>query len=283
MTKTILITGATQGIGEATALALAKQGAKLTFVARDKGKADAVKERLVKASGNDKIDYLIADLSLLSEVARVGREYKSKHDKLDVLINNAGAVFTSRHVTAEGFEQTFALNHLAYFALTQDLLPLLKSSTPARIVNVSSEAHRQVKGLDFDDLQSEKNFSTFGTYGRSKLCNILFTRELSRRLAGSGVTANSLHPGVVATGFGHNDGALLRFALTLAKPFLITPEKGARTSVFLATAPEAEGVTGLYFDKSKPKKPTKYAEDDVAARRLWEITEQLIAEKRKAA
>lgn len=273
--KVALVTGATNGIGKVAATALASKGAEVVIVGRDRAKTDTVLQEIQSQSGNANVSALLGDLSRVSEVRRVAAEFRAKHDKLHVLLNNAGALFHDREVTAEGFERTFALNHLAYFVLTNELLDLLKASAPARIVSVASEAHR-VPPLDFDDLQHERGYVRFKVYGRSKQANILFTRELARRLEGTGVTANCLHPGVVATSFGSGKGFVASL-INLAKPFMITPEKGADTAVWLATSPEVAGVSGKYFAKRKERTPAPIGVDDAAAKRLWEETEKLVS------
>jgi retinol dehydrogenase-12 len=209
----------------------------------------------------------------------VAAEVLAKHDRLDVLLNNAGVLVTERRETTDGIEETLAVNHLGYFLLTTLLTDLLKKSAPARIVSVSSEAHRTAK-MNWDDLQLKKGWSAMRSYSQSKLCNILFTRELARRLEGSRVTANCLHPGVIASGFGHTDGGLFSVLVSIARPFFITPEKGARTQVWLSSTPEVEGVTGKYFDKCKERTPNKAAQEAGAPERLWAISEELTGEGR---
>ena len=275
--KVILVTGSTSGIGLESAVALAQTGATVVMVGRDPARSEAALAEVKRRSGSAKVELLLADLSSLFAVKKLADDFKARHQRLDVLLNNAGAVNTSRRTSPDGFELTFAVNHLAYFLLTRELLPLLQASAPARIVSVASDAHKGMT-LDFGDLLSERSYSAISVYGKSKLANILFTRELSRRLAGTGVTANCLHPGVVATGFGKNNPGLLSVLVKLAKPFLLTAEKGARTSVHLAASPEVEGVTGEYFKNSKPIAPSKAAQDDVAAKKLWEVSEQLITQ-----
>jgi retinol dehydrogenase-12 len=272
--KRVLLTGATSGIGRATAIALGQAGAELLLVARDAARGEETVAAIRAAGAQQPIEVLLADLSLMSEVRKLAAAVKDKTDRLDVLLNNAGAWFATRELTSEGFERTFALNHLSYFLLTNLLLDMVKATPHARIVSVASEAHRGSK-IDFDDLNHEKSFSLLRAYGISKLENILFTRELARRLAGSGVTANCLHPGVVATGFGRNNRGFIGFAMKLVAPFFITPTKGARTSVYLASSPEVEGVSGKYFDKCKPREPSKAAQDDAAAAKLWEVSAKL--------
>ena len=250
--KTIVITGATSGIGRVAAERLASMGARLVLVARDKMRGQAMLARLREhAPISHSIHY--ADLSRLVEMKRVAAEIAAAETRIDVLINNAGALFGSRQVTEDGLERTFAVNHMAYVVLTHGLRDRLIASAPARVVNTSSNAHTRAR-LDFDDLQSAQRYRGFKVYGRSKLCNILYTRELARRLAGTGVTANSLHPGYV---------------VRMAKTFAISPEKGADTIVYLASSPEVARVSGAYFYKCRPATPSKEAQDDAAARRLW--------------
>ncbi|HET7841002.1 MAG TPA: SDR family oxidoreductase [Terriglobia bacterium] len=266
--KTVVLTGATSGIGQVAAEKLAAMGACIVQVARDPARGHAAMDRLSVCG--PRLDHRIyyADLTRLSEMKRVAAEIARAEACIDVLINNAGAVFGSRQVTEDGLERTFALNHLAYFVLTMGLRERLIASAPARVINTSSDAHRGNR-LDFDDLQSSRNFSGFPVYGRSKLANILFTRELARRLNGTGVTANAFHPGFVATRFGDEAGGLLGLGIRGAKIFAISPEKGAETMVHLASSPEVAGVTGKYFYKCRVATPTREAQDDNAARRLW--------------
>ncbi len=277
--KQVLLTGASRGIGRATAHELAKQGANLSLLVRNRELGEKVIEEIRQAAGDKKsrIDLFVADLSSMKDVRCITAEYIEKHDRLDVLLNNAGAINMDREVTVDGYERTFATNHLAYFLLTTVLLDLIKKSAPARVISVASEAHRQGK-LDFDDLMYEKrSYSGFGAYGTSKLANILFTRELSKKLEGTNVTANSLHPGVIASGFGRNNQGVFGFIMrNLAGPFLGSEESGAKTSVYLATSPEVEGKTGLYFKSSRESTPTAQARDDAAAERLWKVSEALV-------
>lgn len=271
--KVCLITGATTGIGKAAAFALAGQGATVCLVGRDPERTKGVAAAIMEQTGNQKVEYYLADLSLLAEVRRLAAEFRKRHDTLNVLINNAGAVFTGREVTVDGFERTWALNHLAYFLLTQELLDALKAGAPSRIVNVSSHAHKGARrGLNFEDLQGEKRYSGFSAYAQSKLANILFTQALARRLQGTGVTVNAVHPGTVATGFGKNTPGFLKTVLTVARPFMRTPEKGAETLVYLAASPEVDGKTGLYYFDLKPVPPTAAARDEAAQERLWEVS-----------
>jgi NAD(P)-dependent dehydrogenase (short-subunit alcohol dehydrogenase family) len=272
--KTIVATGATSGIGEAAVLALAGLGARIVFVARDEARAQATMLKLeAKAPGLGHRMHL-ADLSSLAETRKVGSVIAMSEPRIDVLINNAGALFSDRRVTPEGLELTFALNHMAYFVLTQALRHTLIASAPARIVSTSSTAH-QGASLDFGDLQSAKGYGGFKAYRRSKLANILFTRELVRRLAGTGVTANCLHPGVVATRFGSSSGGFAGLLIPLLRPFFISPDNGADTIVYLASSPEVANATGGYFVKRKITEQSLAARDAAAAKRLWEASEAL--------
>lgn len=284
--KVVVITGATSGIGQVAAETLARRGAKIVLIARDRDRAEATKRRLSECGGAKHTVHL-ADLSRLSEMKRVAQEVCAAESRVDVLINNAGAMFGERRVTEDGLEMTFALNHVSYFVLAHGLLPRLAASAPARIVNTASRAHR-IAPLDFEDLQSERAYSQTGllewlryggpgfkVYGRSKLCNILFTDELSRRIAGAGVTANSLHPGFVATRFGDESGGLLSFGTRVAKRFALSLDEGAKTLVYLASAPEVATITGRYFHNCAPATPTRDAQDRESAQRLWRITEEI--------
>ena len=244
-------------------------GARIILVARDKSRAHATLTRLREQGPRLAHSVHYADLIRLTEMKRVAAQIASREPRIDVLINNAGALFATRQVTENGLEYTFALNHMAYFVVTEGLRERLAASAPARIVNTASAAHHGAI-LDFDDLQSEKSFSATKAYGRSKLCNVLFTRELARRLHGTGVTANCLHPGFVATRFAdQSDGLISRF-VWLAKFFAISPEKGAKTIVHLASSPNVAGMTGKYFDECHATTPSLPARDDRAASLLWE-------------
>jgi NAD(P)-dependent dehydrogenase (short-subunit alcohol dehydrogenase family) len=273
--KTVLITGATTGIGRQTALGIARQGFHMTIVGRDPARTRETVEWIKRETGNGEIDSLLADLSSQAAVIRLAQEFRQMHPRLDVLVNNAGGIFTRRETTVDGLERTWALNHLGYFLLTLELLDLLKASAPARIVNVASAAHTG-RTIDFDDLQSEKNFSAMPVYGRSKLANVLFTYALARRLDGTGVTVNCLHPGVVATGFGQDTAGPFRVMLKLAAPFLLSPEKGAATSVYLASSPDVEGITGQYFAKCKPIRSAPNTYDVTLQEKLWAISLQQV-------
>jgi NAD(P)-dependent dehydrogenase (short-subunit alcohol dehydrogenase family) len=256
-------------LGLEAAERLAKMGARLVLVGRDRGRGEAALARLRAAAPGVAATMLYADLSLMAEAKRLAAEIAAAEPKIDVLVNNAGAMFATRHETAEGLELTFALNHMAYFIVTDMLFDRLKAAGPARIVSTSSDAHLGQR-LDLDDLQSRNNYSGLKVYGRSKLANILFTRELARRIAGSGVAANCLHPGFVATRFGHGNGVLMRTAIRVAQQFgAISVEEGAETIVYLASAPDVATASGGYYYKSRLKQPSAAAQDDATARRLW--------------
>ena len=270
--KTVVITGATSGIGEVAAIRLAEKGARIVFTARDKGRADDTMAALNKANPKAGHTLHMADLSRLAEMKRIGAELAGE-PQIDVLVNNAGALFNKRVETEDGLEMTFALNHMAYFVITNLLLGKMKAG--ARIVTVASNAHRGAR-LDFDDLQSRRGYAGFPVYSKSKLCNILFNRELARRLSGSGVTANALHPGFVATRFGNDSGGIVRAVLKVAKPIgAISPEEGAKTIIYLASSPSTAGVSGEYFYECKTATPTAEARNDGDAKRLWEISQQI--------
>jgi NAD(P)-dependent dehydrogenase (short-subunit alcohol dehydrogenase family) len=278
--KTIAITGANSGIGRATARALAAAGATVLACGRDPVKIEAACAEIRQDIGNDAVHPLVADLSELEQVRRLASAIQERTDRLDVLINNAGLATDHRVETVDGLELTFAVNHMAPFVLTNALLPLLKASAPARVVNVSSALYASVKSLDLDDLQlASGSFGWQKAYNQSKLANILFTRELSRRLDGTGVTVNALHPGVIDTGFGADGdlNGLNAFTFRVMKWFLPGPAKGARTSVHLACSPEVEGVTGHYFEDCREKALSGLASDDELARELWRRSEGLAA------
>ena len=279
--KTVIVTGGNNGIGLQTAVGLARLGATVVITARNRAKGEAALTEIKKSSDNDNVELLLADFASLASIRGFVEEFKMNHDRLDVLVNNAGGINTSRSETLDGFETTFGVNHLGYFLVTSLLLDLLKASAPARIVSVSSRAHLRPKGMNFDDLNAEKNYGGLGmaVYGESKLANVLFTYELARRLEGSGVTANCLHPGVVRSGFGQNNGGFISFAFksfyTLLTPVTKSNAQGAKTSIYLASSPEVEGVTGKYFADSKETPSSPASHDEEAAKRLWEISEQM--------
>jgi NAD(P)-dependent dehydrogenase (short-subunit alcohol dehydrogenase family) len=277
--KVVVITGATSGIGEVAARRLAGMGARIVLVARDKARGAAALAGLGSsggASNSHSIHY--GDLSRIVEMKRLAREIAAAEPRIDVLINNAGAVFGSRQLTEDNLERTFAINHMAYFALTQGLREPLLAAAPARIVNTASDAHKGAK-LDFNDLQAAHDFSPMKAYGRSKLCNILFTRELARRLSGQGVTANCLHPGFVATRIGDGIGGFIAGMFRVAKYFAITPEKGAETIVYLASSPQVADISGEYFYKCRTAQLTSEARNDEDAKHLWMESEKLLGSK----
>ena len=276
--KTVVITGGTSGIGEVAAVALAKMGARIVLVARDKSRGDATLARLRDSAPGIAHSVHFADLLRLAEMKRVAAEIADREPRIDVLINNAGALFAKRQLTEDGLERTFALNHMAYFVMTAGLCERLLASGPARIINTASGAH-QGATLNFDDLQSTKSFGARKVYGQSKLCNILFTRELARRLQGTGVTANCLHPGFVATRFGDQSGGLISRLVWFAKFFAISPAKGAETIIYLASSPDAREMTGQYFYKSAPTTPSSAAQDDRSALLLWQRSAALAGMK----
>ena len=273
--KTVLVTGGTGGIGKATALGLATMGAHVAITGRDRDRTEAA-AREIRAAGGGQVDVFVADLSSQSEVRRLADEVLQRLSRIDVLVNNVGGYWNTRHVTADGLEHTFALNHLAPFLLTNLLLDRLKQSAPARVVTVSS--HAQAEGrIDFDDLQGERSYSGARAYNQSKLANVLFTYELARRLQATSVTANALHPGVVSTSFGAEDPAgIQRLLVPFMRPFMKTPAQGAATSIHLASAPDLEQVTGRYFANSKPKRSSKRSYDEAAAARLWQVSADLV-------
>ena len=273
--KTCLVTGATSGIGEVAAVELARKGARIVLVGRDRSRAEATSAKIRKEAGNPEVEYLLADLSSQAEVRKLAGEIRARCPRLDVLVNNAGAMFTNRRTSVDGFEMTFALNHLAYFLLTNLLLDTLKAGAPSRIINVASDAHRFVSKVDFDDPQGAKKYGGWHAYSQSKLANILFTFELARRLAGTGVTVNCLHPGFVATNFTAGNGGMGWLLRRAASLFALTIDEGAKTTIYLASSPEVEGITGRYFAKEKPAGPTKAALDEAAAGRLWTLSEEL--------
>jgi NAD(P)-dependent dehydrogenase (short-subunit alcohol dehydrogenase family) len=273
--KTCLVTGATSGIGAVTAEALVRLGATVIIVGRDRARTEQLADRLRRETGNQAVEPLLADLSIRADVRALAAQVRERFPRLDVLINNAGAMFDPRRESADGIEMTWALNHLAYFLLTNLLLDTLKSSAPARIVNVASDAHKMARRIEFDDPEGKKRYKPFRAYAQSKLANILFTIELARRLEGTGVTANCLHPGFVATNFTTGSGLLFWIMRQSARIMAISPEAGARTTIYLAAAPEVAGVSGGYFVKQKPATPTAAARDPEAARRLWRLSEEM--------
>jgi NAD(P)-dependent dehydrogenase (short-subunit alcohol dehydrogenase family) len=277
--KTVVITGGTSGIGEVAAVALAKMGARIVLVARDRARGEVTLARLRDSAPSVAHSVHYADLLRLVEMKRVAAQIADHESYIDVLINNAGALFATRRATEDGLESTFALNHMAYFVLTDGLRERLSASASARIINTASAAHQRAT-LDFDDLQSAKSFGAMKAYSRSKLCNILFTRELARRLRGTGVTANCLHPGFVATRFGDESGALMSRVVWLAKVFAISPARGAQAIIYLASSPNVAKTTGTYFYESVPALPSRAAQDDRSALLLWERSAALAGMKK---
>ena len=274
--KNILITGATSGIGRESALALAKMGANITFIARNKLKAENLLTDINKIS-NGQNSFIIADLSSQEDIKTASEKYLDKNISLDVLLNNAGLINFKRNETIDGFEETFAINHLAYFSLTNLLLDKIKESNSARIVNVSSAAHQFVKRMNFDDIQSEKSYRPFKVYGYTKLANILFTKKLSSILENTKVTVNCVHPGVVGTSFGQNNSNNLNKVLSfIARPFMITSEKGAETSIYLCSSPDVSNISGQYFYNCKVTKTSKWAQSKEDADRLWELSKEMV-------
>ncbi|HEY2885173.1 MAG TPA: SDR family oxidoreductase [Rhizomicrobium sp.] len=274
--KTVVVTGGTSGIGEVAALRLAEKGARIVLIARDQTRAAATLAKLKNANPSAAHAAHYGDLSALAEMKRVAGEVAAAEPRIDVLVNNAGAVFLSRKTSVDGLEMTFATNHMAYFVVTNILLDRLKATPRARIVSTASDAHRSGK-LDFDDLQSEKSYGSFRVYGTSKLCNILFTRELARRLDGADVTANCLHPGFVGTRFGQNNASniLTKLLRDAVMSLGISPEEGAKTIIHLASSPDVATISGEYFYKCKVAEPTAAAQNDDDAKRLWDVSAKI--------
>ncbi len=273
--KDIVVTGATDGIGKVTARELAKLGATVTIVGRNAAKGEAVVREMREKLGYDRVSFVAGDLSTRRGAKAAADGIKGRIKKLDVLVNNAGAMFQKRELTEDGIEKTFALNHMGYFWLTAALLDLVKAVPAGRIVTVASAAHQGAK-LDLEDLQNEKRYSGWVAYGQSKLANIYFNYELARRLQGTGVTANCLHPGFVASRFGDNNGGVVKLVIGLAKSVAaISEDNGAKTSVYLASSPEVEGISGKYFDKCKAVRSSAVSYDENVGRELWRISERL--------
>ena len=272
--KVCLVTGATSGIGAVTAHALAQQGATVVVVARHVERGTATVRHIMQETGKAQVELLLADLSVQAQVRQLAAAFQQRFDRLDVLLNNAGALFIQRLLSADGLEMTLALNHLGYFLLTHLLLDTLKTSAPARIVNVASNAHHGGQ-INFTDLQGQHRYGGWRAYCQSKLANILFTYELARRLDGTGVTANAVHPGFVATGFGHNNHGLLARLIRLAQLTALSPEQGAETLIYLASSLAVEGITGKYFVKKRSVKSSRASYDQAAAQRLWQLSEHL--------
>ena len=272
--KNVLITGATSGIGEATAIDLAKKGANIFFIARNNLKAQNLSDKIEFISGK-RPKFFIADLASLKNIKESALEFISLDMPLHVLLNNAGLINNNRKETVDGFEEVFSINHLAYFYLTHLLLDKLKEGTPSRIINVSSGAHAFVKGFNFDDVNSLKEYKPFKVYGYSKLANILFTKKLSQVLENENIIVNCLHPGVVGTGFGQNNGIFSKILFNLSKPFMRSSEKGAETSIYLCSSPDVSDVSGQYFYNCKIAKTTSWANNQEDADRLWDLSKKL--------
>jgi len=272
--KICLVTGATDGIGKVSARVLAELGAKVIIVGRNPEKSAIVLAELRSISGNENIDLLMADLAVMQEVRDLAEQVISRYDRIDVLLNNAGGYFTKHEITSDGLEMTFALNHMSYFLLTNKLMELLKYSAPARIVNVSSDAHYGVN-IEFENLNGEQEYKAWKAYQKSKLANVLFTYELLKKVPGN-ITVNCLHPGFVATNFGHNNGGFFGPVLKIAQRIsAIDPEEGAKTSIFLCSAPEVKGVSGKYFYKCQPKTSSRESRNMDTGKRLWQISSDI--------
>lgn len=269
--KIVLITGANSGIGKATAIKLAQMGGKIVMACRNAIKAEDAKKEIIYRSGNDDVEILLADFAKQEEVHALAEEFKQRYDTLDVLVNNAGLIADRRATTTEGYELTFAVNHLAPFLLTHLLMEPLKAAKQGRIINVSSEGHRIGK-LNFDNLMLERDYSNMKAYANSKLANILFTKELVNHLKGTNITTNALHPGVVDSNFAGNSSMFWQAMMAMAKPFMISIEKGAETSIYLASSEKVATSTGLYFVRKKAKKPSGDANNPAIAKRLWDIS-----------
>lgn len=281
--KTCVITGATSGIGEATAHDLASRGASLALVCRNREKGEHTLRSIRSQAPDADVRLFLADLGSQAEIRRVAEELLSTYPEIHLLVNNAGVVNVGYSETEDGIETTFAVNHLAYFLLTNLLLDRLRASAPARIVNVASDAHKFVRAINFDDLGYKNGYSTMRVYGHSKLANVLFTRELARRLDGSGVTANAVHPGAVATGLGANNGWWAQAIMNFVGLFFKSAEGGAATSLYVATSPEVDGLSGKYFASCKEQPAAAWGRDDEAAARLWAISEELTQTVRRSA
>jgi retinol dehydrogenase-14 len=272
--KVCLISGGSSGIGKATTLGLANKGANVVMVGRDRSRGEAARTEIVEKSRNELVDLMLADLSSQESIRQLAEDFISRYRRLHVLINNAGVFISKRTLTADGIETTFAVNHLAPFLLTNLLLDVLKESAPARIVNVTSSGERS-GSIDFEDLQGERKYGGIRAYNQSKLALVLFTYELARRLEGTGVSANCVHPGVVATNLGRGNGGFFGFLTRLMRPFLSSPEKGAETLIYLASSPEVEGVSGKYFAKRAEARSSEQSYDEATGRRLWQVSAEL--------
>lgn len=276
--KICIVTGSNSGIGKETALALTGMGATVVMAVRDPERGEAARAEIIKRTGKDTAHLMLCDLASNKSIRQFVEEFSAKYDRLDVLINNAGAGFNKRQVTEDGFEKSLAVNYLGPFLLTRELLPLLEQSAPSRIINLSSGMHTRAK-IDFDDIQNERSYNGMRAYGSTKLMILMYTYELARRIAGTGVTANVVHPGFVATNLGANMGGLgYRIGFRLMKPFQINAEKGAETSVYVATSPELEDVTGRYFAKGLERPSSEESYDEAAQKQIWDIAESLLGQ-----
>lgn len=269
-----MVTGATSGMGKATATALAQMGATVILVARNRGKGEAVRDEIRARSGNSNVEVMYADLSSQQAIRELAKAFKQQYQHLHVLVNNAGGIFFQHETTIDGFEMTFAVNHLAYFLLTNLLLDVLKASTPTRIINISSTVEQSGR-INFDDLQYAKRYVGFSAYAQAKLATMLFTYELARRLEGTGVTVNAVRPGPVATNFGKNGKSLMNVILPLLFRFATSAEEGAQTAIYLASSPEVEGMTGKVFYHSKELRSSQRSYDVALQKRMWQVSEEL--------
>ena len=272
--KICMVTGATSGMGLETARGLANMGATVVMVGRNRSKSEAAQKDIQASSGNQKVDLLVADLSSQADIRRLADEFKAKYDKLHVLVNNAGGVFSKRETTVDGLEMTFALDHLGYFLLTNLLIDTIKASTPARIVNISSGAEAAGK-INFDDLQSEKRYSSWAAYSQAKFANVLFTYDLARRLEGTGVTVNAVTPGPVATNFGQNNSGFFKLVGPLFSVIGLSPAQGAQTAIWLASSAKVEGVTGRAFYRLQEKHTSSKSHNVATQRHLWDVSAEL--------
>ena len=272
--KVCLVTGGNSGIGKATALGLAKLNASVVIVSRDNHKGEAAIIEMKAKSGNRNLEAMTTDLSSQDSVRQLAHDFTTRYKRLHVLVNNAGIFLPKRVQTVDGFEATFATNHLGHFLLTNLLLDVLKASAPSRIINLTSSAHYGTE-MDFEDLQGEKKYSGYHAYSQSKLANVLFTYQLAKQLEGTGVTVNTLHPGVVRTGFGRDQGGLMSILVTVGRPFMISPERAAKAAIYLATSPDLESVSGKFFSRGKEKRSSRESYDEASAERLWKVSEEL--------
>ena len=272
--RVCLVTGGNSGIGKATALGLAKLNASVVIVSRDSHKGETALIEISAKSGNRNLEAMTGDLSSQDSVRQLAHDFRARHEKLHVLVNNAGIFLPRRVQTVDGLEATFATNHLGHFLLTNLLLDLLKASAPSRIINLTSSAHYGTE-IDFEDLQGEKKYSGYHAYSQSKLANVLFTYQLAKQLKDTGVTVNTLHPGVVRSGFARDQSGLTSFLFTVGRPFMISPERAAKAAIYLATSPDLEAVTGKFFWRGKEKRSSRESYDEASAERLWKVSEEL--------